>query len=164
MKTIRRRRLENKTDYKVRMKFLKSGAPRIIFRRTNRYIIAEYAVSEEAKDRIVLGITSKALLKKGWPEKMKGSLKSLSASYLTGLLFGREIAKKKLETPILDIGMMRSMPKGRIFSFVRGLADSGIKMKCNPEFFPSEDRIKGKNMKNDFSSVFSKIKNEIEDK
>jgi ribosomal protein L18 len=47
------------------------------------------------------------LLNYGWPKELSGSLKSITASYLTGLLIGKKIIKEKLETPILDVGMMR---------------------------------------------------------
>ncbi len=164
MKTLRRRRRENKTDYGIRIKLLKSEVPRVVFRKTNRYIIAEYVISNEAKDRIVNGITSKALLKYGWPEDMKGSLKSLPASYLTGFLLGKKILEGELETPVLDIGMIRGVNKGRVFSFVKGLIDSGLKVKCKEKAFPSEERIKGKNLKRDFSVSFGKIKSKIEGK
>ena len=162
MKTQRRRRKENKTDYGKRVKLLKGETPRAIFRKTNRYIIAEYVESKEAQDRIILGITSKILLKYGWPEDMKGSLKSLPASYLTGFLFGKRILKKKLKNPLIDIGMNRSVKKGRVFSFVKGLIDSGIHVNCKAEILPEKDQFEGKRLKKDFSSIFSKIKNKIE--
>ena len=164
MKTIKRRRKENKTDYNLRIKLLKSDMPRAVVRKTNRYILAEYVTSDEAKDKIVFGLTSKLLLKYGWPEEMKGSLKSLSASYLTGFIFGKKIAEKKLETPILDMGMVRNVAKGRIFAFAKGIIDAGIKMKSGQEVFPTEERIKGKNMKKDFSATFAKVKSKIEGK
>lgn len=163
MKTIRRRRKEKKTDYGIRIKLLKSGSPRVIFRKTNRYIIAEYAESNEAKDRIILGVTSKLLLKYGWPEDMKGSLKSVPASYLTGFLFGKKITSKKMKNPILDVGMIRAVNKSKVFAFVKGLIDSGIKIECKEEMFPEKDRISGKNLRRDFSVFFGKIKSKIEE-
>ena len=48
---------------------------------------------------------------------MEGSLKSLPASYLTGLFFGKKIIGEKLETPVIDIGMMRNVNKSRVFAF-----------------------------------------------
>ena len=95
MMTLKRRRKEYKTDYKKRFALLKSGLPRIIFRKTNRYLIAQYVKSKEAQDAIVLGIDSKELLKYGWPEKE--SIKSSPASYLTGYLFGKKSLLEKLE-------------------------------------------------------------------
>ena len=41
MKVSKRRRIEAKTDYAKRIKLLKSEKPRLVFRRTNKYIIAQ---------------------------------------------------------------------------------------------------------------------------
>lgn len=162
MKTLRRRRKENKTDYHKRISLLKGGIPRVTFRKTNRYIIAEYVTSKEAQDSVVFGVTSRILLNHGWPEDMQGSLKSLSAAYLTGFYLGKQIVHKKLETPIIDIGMIRNVNKGKVFAFIKGIVDSGVKAKHEEKTFPDEDRIKGKNLKRDFSVSFAKIKKDIE--
>jgi len=147
-KTIRRRRHENKTDYLHRLKLLKSEKSRVVFRRTNRYIIAQYVESHEAQDKVVFGVNSKDLLKHGWPETAKGSLKSISASYLTGYLMGKEIEKKKLETPIVDFGMIRTLHKTKVYAFLKGMIDAGIEISCDEECFPEEERISGERMKN----------------
>lgn len=159
MKTLKRRRKEHKTDYLKRLNLLKSGKPRLVFRRTNRYVISQYVISEEAKDKTKIEVDSKKLLKYGWPEESKGSLKSIPAAYFTGLLIGKKIIKKKLETPIVDFGMFRSLHKTRIYAFLKGLVDAGIKIKCNEKNFPSGERIKGENLKNKipFEEIKSKI-------
>lgn len=162
MKTLKRRRKENKTDYLKRIKLLKSGTPRVIFRRTNRYVAVQYITSKQSQDKIKFGITSKKLIEYGWPEEFKGSLKSIPASYLLGLLAGKRITKEKLETPIVDSGMFRMIHKNRIYSFLKGLIDSGIEIKCKEETFPSKDKINGKNLKRDFSKTFLEIKSKIE--
>jgi len=162
MKTIKRRRKENKTDYNKRLKLLKGEKPRIVFRKTNRYILAQYVTSKEAKDKVILGITSKKLLKFGWPEDFKGSLKSIPAAYLTGYLIGREIKKKGLKTPIIDFGIIRIVHKTKTFAFLKGLADSNTKIKCDKKNFPEEERIIGKNLKKDFSKTFNEIKSKID--
>ncbi len=158
MKTLKRRRKEFRTDYKKRFALLKSGLPRIIFRKTNRYLIAQYVKSKEAQDKIVFGIDSKKLLKYGWPEKE--SIKSISACYLTGYLIGKKILLKKLEEPILDFGMARVLHKTGIYAFIKGLIDSGIKIECSKENFPDESRIKGGHLKNKIP--FDEIKLKIE--
>lgn len=162
MKVDKRRRRENKTDYAKRLKLLKSEAPRLVFRKTNRYIIGQYATSDEAQDKIETGVTSKNLLNYGWPREFEGSLKSVTAAYLTGLLIGKEIVKKKLETPIVDFGMVRAISKNKAFAFLKGVVDAGVKINCSGESFPEEDRISGKNMKEDFSKTFKEIKSKIE--
>jgi len=158
MKTIVKRRKEFRTDYKKRKKFLKSERPRLVFRRTNRYFMVQYVVSKEAQDKIIFSITSKELLKHGWPKEFEGSLKSIPAAYLTGFLFGKEIRNKKLETPIVDFGMLRTQHKTKIYGFLKGLIDAEIEINCKEEAFPEEERIFGKNLKKDFSKNFEEIK------
>ena len=164
MKTLKRRRKENKTDYAKRLKLLKSETPRIVFRKTNKYLIAQYIVSEETKDKVEIGITSKVLMKYEWPENFKGSLKSIPAAYLIGLLIGKEIIKNKKTTPIADFGMLRVLPKSKIYAFLKGLVDSNVKIKYKEENFPKEERLKGKDLKKDFSEFFNKVKENINKK
>ena len=75
---------------------LKSNKPRLVIRKTNRYILAQIVESEIAQDKTIIKVSSKDLLQKGWPEENKGSLKSLPASYLTGFLIG-SLAKGKIK-------------------------------------------------------------------
>jgi len=162
MRTLRRRRKEHKTDYSARIKLLKSEKPRLVFRITNKFVIGQYVVSSDAQDKVVFGETSKRLLTLGWPEEFKGSLKSIPAAYLTGYLIGKKIQKDKLETPIMDLGMIRTLHKTKVFGFLKGIIDSGIEIPCKEEAFPEEERIKGKSMKKDFTAEFDKIKSKIE--
>ena len=147
MKTSRKRRKQNKTDYLKRIKLLKSSRPRVVFRKTNKYILAQYIISKEAKDSVKIGINSKILLKYGWPKEKIGGLKSIPASYLTGYLMGKRILKGKLDEPIVDFGMIRTVYKTRVFAFLKGLIDSGIKIQCKEEAFPEEERIMKKDIK-----------------
>lgn len=163
MKTLKKRRKKYKTDYGKRLKLLKSGLPRIVFRKTNKYVNGQYVTSEEAKDKILLETSSKKLLSFGWPKEQKGSLKSIPASYLTGFLMGKEILKNKLpQEIIIDTGMIIMKNKTKPFAFIKGIIDSGIKITCKKEAFPEEERITGKSLKNDFSSKFNEIKLKIE--
>ena len=162
MRVPKRRRIEGKTDYANRVRLLKGETPRVVFRKTNKYIIAEYVTSHEAQDKIEIGMTSKNLKKFGWPDEFDGSLKSVPASYLTGFLMGKEIAKKKLATPIVDVGMIRTISKNKVFAFIKGLIDAGMKIKCSKEKFPEEERIEGKNLKKDFTKTFKEIKLKLE--
>lgn len=162
MKTIKRRRKENKTDYLKRFKLLKSDLPRVVFRKTNQYVIAQYIISTETKDKTEIGVNSKSLIKYGWPENFKGSLKSIPASYLLGFLIGKKIVKERKNNPIVDFGMIRNNHKTKIFAFLKGLVDSGVKIKHNKGIFPEDEKLKGKNLKQDFSDIFEKIKSNID--
>jgi len=162
MKTLKRRRKEGKTDYLNRLNLLKSEKPRVVFRKTNKHIISQYIESESAQDKIVFGVTSKQLLKHGWPEKLSGSLKSIPASYLTGYLTAKKILKDKLQEPIVDLGMQRVIQKTKIFAFIKGLIDGGLKIKCDKEKFPEEERLLGKSAKEDISKTVQEVKLKID--
>ena len=157
MKTVRKRRKQSKTNYLKRIKLLKSRKPRVVFRKTNRYIIAQYIISKEARDSVKIGVNSKVLLKYGWPKEKIGGLKSLSASYLIGYLMGKRILKNKLQEPIIDFGMIRTIHKTKVFAFLKGLIDSGLKIKYKEETLPKEERI----MKKDIN--LNEIKSKIDD-
>lgn len=138
MKSIRRRRHERKTDYKARLTLLKSGKPRLVIRKTNRYFIAQIVESKVAQDHIVLGVTSKQLLGFGWPADKSGSLKNKSSAYLTGYLLGVK-AKAKAPEAILDLGMYRNIQKSRLYAVLKGALDAGLKVPHSSEALPEID-------------------------
>ena len=130
MKKVFNRRQERKNRLWQKNKATyKREIPRIVFRRTNRYIIAQYITSKEAKDTIEIGLTSKNLEKYGWPKEFEGSLKSITAAYLTGFLWEKRLLKEKKEKPIFDIGMTSSTHKTRPYAFLKGLIDAGLKIE-----------------------------------
>jgi large subunit ribosomal protein L18 len=159
-KTLKRRRKENKTDYQKRIKLLKGGSPRIVFRKTNKYILGQYIVSKEAQDEIKKTVCSVKLLNYGWPKERAGSLKSITAAYFTGFLLGKEIIKEKMKKPILDFGMHIVLHKSKAYAFMKGLLDAGIDIKHKKETLPEEERIQGKHLKNNIP--FKEIKLKIE--
>ena len=138
-RTIKRRRREGKTDYVARLALLKSEKARIVIRKTNCYIIGQVVVSDSAQDKTMIYTNSKELLSHGWPEKMKGSLKSLPACYLTGFMLGKK--SKKIKEGILDAGMHRNMGKSRIYAFSKGLIDSGFKLACSDKVLPTDAEL-----------------------
>ena len=154
MRTIRKRRLEAKTDYKARLELLKSGKPRLVIRKTSRYIIAQLVLSENAQDKVLKGFTSLSLVKKGWPKDKIGSLKSKAAAYLLGYMLAKSV-QSKIKEAILDIGMHRNIQKSRIYALVKGVIDGGLKIPASTNSIPSIEEIK-----NDKIS-FDKIKSSI---
>jgi large subunit ribosomal protein L18 len=154
-RTIRRRRFEGKTDYKSRLYLLKSGKPRIVFRKTNRYLQAQVVVSEIAKDKVILTVSTRDLIRYGWPEKLSGSLKSLPAAYLMGCLLAK---KSKISKGVLDIGLLSHVPKSRIYAFVRGLKDEGFEIPCNEDVLPNDEMI---NRKEETAKLINQLKEKL---
>lgn len=153
-----RRRLEGKTNYTKRKRLLDSGNARIIVRKSNKFITIQYIESFEAQDSVKVGINSKELLEYGWPAEKQGSLKSLGAAYLTGLLFAKKV--KQMKPAILDTGLIRSTKGSRIYAAVKGIIDGGFKIPCSPEVFPKEDSIN----KVEYRDFFDKVKKKIGEK
>ena len=136
-----RRRREGLTDYRQRLKLVKSGLPRLVVRKTNRYIIVQVIKPKLGGDETILTVTSKKLREYGW----KASLKNTPAAYLTGLLAGLMV-KDKVEKAILDIGLQRPSKGARVFAAALGFRDAGVEIPLGEEKLPSEDRIKGKHI------------------
>ena len=158
MKLEKKRRIENKTNYKKRLILLKSKIPRLVVRKTNRYLIIEIIESKHAQDYVESFVSTKELLNYGWPKEMSNSLKSVTAGYLAGLLIGK---KTKIKEMILDSGLIENTKGSRVYAVVKGISDAGIKIPYKKEILPDENRIQGKHLKNNFSNNFNKIKEKI---
>ena len=141
-KTVRKRRHEGRTDYEVRMHILKSEKPRVVFRKSNRYLFGQIVISEIAQDKVIVGASTKELLSKGWPKNLSGSLKSLPAAYLMGYMLAKK--SKEIKEGILDIGLLRHVAKSRAYAFVKGLKDGGFEISCNDSVLPNDEMLSRK--------------------
>jgi large subunit ribosomal protein L18 len=159
LRTVKRRRLECKTDYKLRFGLLKSPLPRIVVRRTNKYFIVQVVTSSEAQDTVTLGLTSKELLNYGWDAKFAGSLKSIPAGYLTGYLIAKKLGKGKY---ISDFGMAINKQAGRTSSVIAGLVDGGLDISVGEKFLPKEDVLSGIYAKDGVKEMIEKTKTKID--
>ena len=156
-KVLFRRRRQSKTNYLSRIRALKAGRPRLVVRRTNRYLIAQIVVSEMAQDKVVLTANSKDLIDYGWPETT--SVKNLAAGYLLGILCAVKAKKAKIDYAALDIGLLRSTKGNRIYAVVKGAVDGGLDVPHSAEILPPMERIKREDLKNkvDVDKIKEKI-------
>ena len=135
-----RRRRQNKTDYLARRRMLESKYPRLVIRKTNRYIIAQIVESKEAQDKVVCDANSKELIEFGLENKF--SIKNLSAAYSTGYLCAIRALKKGIKKAILDMGLQMSTKGNKIYAAAKGANDAGLEVPCSEEMFPEEERLK----------------------
>ena len=154
-KTVRKRRHEGRTDYKSRMHMLKSEEPRVVFRKSNRYLFGQIVVSEIAQDKVIVGASTKELLSRGWPKNLSGSLKSLPAAYLMGYMLAKK--SKEIHEGILDIGLLRHVAKSRAYAFVKGMKDGGFDISCNDDALPDDEMLSKK-------SETAKLINQLKEK
>jgi large subunit ribosomal protein L18 len=152
-----KRRREGKTDYKRRLKLLTSKKPRLVVRKSLKYLTASIVEFSETGDKILTTASSKELKKMNW----KFATDNLPAAYLTGLILGKKAAKINIKEVILDSGLHPSTKGNRIYALVKGVLDSGIKVPVSEEVFPSEDRIKGKHINENVPQEFERIKGKL---
>jgi large subunit ribosomal protein L18 len=160
LRTQKRRRKERKTDYKLRLNLLKSGLPRIVVRRTNKYFILQEVSSNQAQDKIERTVSSKDLLKEGLDKKFEGSLKSLPAGYLTGRLFAKSTDPKK--EYILDLGLARTIKGNRLYAVAKGLIDGNVNVKVGESVLPSEERINAEHLSDAQKEAFTKLRKKFD--
>lgn len=139
-----RRKREGRTNYKKRLKLLKSGKKRLVVRRSLRNITAQLIEYSPAGDRIIAAATSIELKKYGYIFNTG----NIVGAYLTGLLLGARAKKKGVNEAILDLGLHTSTKSSRIYSVVKGAIDAGLKVPCSQDTLPKDDRIKGTHIKN----------------
>jgi len=152
-----RRRREGKTDYRKRLKLLRSGLPRLVVRNTNRNIIVQVINYHPNGDRIVSSAISSELRKLGW----KGSTKNLPCAYLTGYLAARRALAKGVKSAVLDIGLHRPSKGARVFSALKGAIDAGMLIPHGEEKVPDEDRIRGKHIGDGVAKMFEDVRKKL---
>jgi large subunit ribosomal protein L18 len=159
---FKRRRL-GKTDYEKRLKLLLSKKPRLVVRRSLKYIRAQIVEFNPKGDRTLVSASSQELKNFDW----KFAFDNLPSAYLTGLLIGKKALKKGIKEAILDIGLYSSSKGSRVFAVAKGAIDAGLKVPCSQDVLPSEERIWGKHIANyqekfkDLPKEFERVKQKI---
>lgn len=142
MKLDKRRRIEQKTNYTKRLKLLEGNSPRLVIRKTNKYIIMQIIQSIHAQDKVIYSVNTKELLKHNWPKDKEGSLKSLTACYLGGILLAKK-AKELKSRVVLDTGLVPSTKGSRIYACVKGYSDGEGEINYDSEIVPTMEMITG---------------------
>jgi len=135
-----RRRREGKTDYRVRLRLLRSGEPRAVVRFSGRRIRVSIVQYDPVGDRVVAVAESAELGPIGFPAS---SLSSTPAAYLTGYLAGLRSKSAGAESVVLDAGIRRPTEGGRLAAALKGLLDSGLAVPHGEGGFPSAERLGG---------------------
>jgi len=137
-----RRRREGKTDYRRRLKLLLGRKPRVVVRRSNRYIRMQLVSTGKLGDNTLVAAISSELTKYGY----ESGKCNRPAAYLTGLLFGKRVKEAGFGAGVLDIGLHAPVHGSVVYAALKGALDSGLTIPHNPAVIPSEDRISGKDI------------------
>lgn len=149
-----RRRRAGRTDYQRRLALLKSGIPRMVVRKTNRYVVVHVTQFSDRGDVTVAHATSQSLKGYGFAGKCNAP-----SAYLTGLLVGRMAKVRGVSKVILDIGLHASTQGSIVFCAQKGAIDAGLESSLDEGKLPAEARITGSHLKN--AADFAKAKEAV---
>lgn len=153
-----RRRREGLTDYRKRLRLLRSGKVRMVVRKSIKNTQIQLVEYKEGGDNILVSANSGELTSKyNW----KFSTSTTPAAYLTGLLAGVRAKKKGISECVLDCGRHQPVTGSKIFASVKGIVDAGVECPYNEEKIPAEDRVMGKHLDGNVSTTVNEIKDKI---
>lgn len=153
-----RRHREGRTDYRRRLRLLRSGEIRIVIRKSLKHIQVQFVEYSPDGDKILVSAISNELIKN---HNWKNSVSNTSAAYLTGLLAGKNAKDKGIKKGVLDIGRYRPTQGNKLFAALKGVLDAGVECPHDERMIPSEDRILGKHLNREISPSVDEIKNSI---
>jgi large subunit ribosomal protein L18 len=132
----------HKTNYRKRQALLISKQNFVTIKITNQNLVAQVLKPEISGDRVKVSTHSRELRRHGW----KGSLNSLPACFLVGILLGRKALEKGVKNAILYIG---NKPfTSRVAACAKGIVHAGVNIPISSESFPSEHRLNGQHIAN----------------
>ncbi len=135
-----RRRREGRTDYRKRTRYLLSGLPRLVVRRSNAHYFTHISVPSEVGDITVVSAHSRELGRDfGW----KGHGSNAASAYLTGLLCGVKARRAGISKAILDTGLLVPSAGSNVFAVAKGAIDAGLELPCDEGCLPPIERVRG---------------------
>ncbi len=137
-----RRKREGKTDYRQRIRLLRSGRPRLVVRPSLKHVVVQVSRATSSGDLIIASAHSRELLGLGW----KAYTGNLPAAYLTGLLCGYRARKAGVDKCVLDLGMRNPTPKARVFAALKGALDAGLDVPHGDGVLPTDEQVHGQHI------------------
>src|SRR5690606_453554 len=113
---------EGKTDYRKRLRLLKSHTTRLVVRRFSQHVIAQLISYAPQGDKVLLSVDSRQLTQHGW----KVHNENIPEAYLTGLLLAQKAKALKLSSIIVDDGLYKHIPGSRLYALIRGAVEGGL--------------------------------------
>lgn len=150
-----RRKREGKTDYRHRLKMLRSGKLRLVVRISLKHVQAQVVKVSQAGDITLASAHSKQLEALGW----KNGTSNLPSAYLVGLLCGYRAIKAGIKEATFDIGMIHPTKGGKIFAALKGAVDAGLQIPYDEGILPNDEQVSGLGI----SQYAEKLKGEDEE-
>lgn len=151
-----RRRREGTTNYPQRLALLKRGGARLVVRKTNRGVIAQFVTFDLKGDRTLSSCTTLQLHELGFPGK-----RNTPSAYLVGLKAGMLVKSKGVTDFTLDIGRSSATKGSLVFAALQGALDAGLTAPHGEQIMPSADRVSGKHLSAEVQKAFTTAKQKI---
>jgi len=137
-----RRRREARTNYRQRLRLLRSGKPRFVARKSLNNFVCQVIAYGSGGDKTLATAYSNDIKKMGW----KGHCGNLPAAYLTGLLCGVRAKKNKVNEAVMDAGLHPSTGGSALYAALKGAVDAGMRIPYSEDALPPVERISGKHI------------------
>jgi large subunit ribosomal protein L18 len=134
-----RRKRQGRTDYKLRLGFLKHKSLRLVVRKTNQHMLVQLVKYGVDGDSVVYSAHSRELKKFGWDINCA----NIPAAYLTGLLIG---IRAKGKEAIVDLGLQIPRQGTKLYAAVKGASDGGLNVRYSEDIVPDEKRLMGEHI------------------
>lgn len=112
---------------------------------------------EKNGDKTIISAHSIMLKKLGWEKNCS----NVPAAYLTGFFLGKKAKEKNINEAVLDLGLQNNTKGNRIYAFLKGALDAGLKINHSKDVIPKEERISGEHINKDIVKEFEALKNKI---
>ncbi len=127
------------TDYRGRKRAVASHRILLVVRFSGKNVSAQFVRPDVKGDEVLSSVHSHSLRKLKW----NGSLKSVPACYLLGLLAGKKAVEKGVKDAVLYNGLNPFIKGSRVAAFVKGARDGGVQIPVSEEVLPPEGRLRG---------------------
>ncbi|MCL4349936.1 MAG: 50S ribosomal protein L18 [Candidatus Thermoplasmatota archaeon] len=155
--TVLKRKKSGVTDYRKRLKLLRSESTRIIIRPTGKGIVVQAADYSPEGDKVIATVNSSTLKK-----EIGVTGNNSQVAYLAGYYLGKLASSRGVEYAVVDTGRFNLVTGGRISCAIKGAIDGGLEISASEDIYPSEERIEGKHLKSPLD--ISNLKNAIDGK
>ena len=135
-----KRNRQRKTNYRKRAALLISRSPFITVKISDQNVTSQVLKATRSGDVVISSVHSRELKNHGW----KGSMNSLPACYLTGLLVGKKSLEKGTDAAILYTGKDPSTT--RVAACLKGIVAAGVNVPVSDKSLPRDDRISGEHI------------------
>jgi large subunit ribosomal protein L18 len=137
--TLKRNR-EGRTNYRKRAAILISKSPFVVIKISSQNVICQVSRPSLGGDFVISSVHSRELKNYEW----KGSMNSIPACFLIGILAGKKTLAAGINKAILYTG--KDHFTSRIAACLKGIVAAGLDVPVSKDILPDDNRTTGKHI------------------